>query len=186
MRLQKEHHNDIILWQDFGICKGYGCRDYLKTGLSEGEWEQIKQIFVISPENAEEERSLIKKAIALFEVFIGPKTGTSGDDAGAQIINFSAQDQMDCIDETFNTSTYLHLLRKSGLIKFHKIGKPLHRGNYITRWPHNTATIHEEGIGILVNSKGHFVVDSWFHANGEEPEIIPAALWSSGWSPKKK
>ncbi|PCI50529.1 MAG: hypothetical protein COB49_03495 [Alphaproteobacteria bacterium] len=177
----KEGHNDLIVSRDFGICKGYGCRYYLKTGLNRDEWQQIVAVFAVPPENAAQERGLIKKAIGLFERLIGPKTGTDTDDAGAQLINFSTRDQMDCIDEAFNSSTYLFLLRKAGLIRFHTLGKTLRRGNYINRWPHNSATIHE-----IRNNNAHYVVDSWFHANGEEPEIVPASQWSDGWSPERK
>lgn len=179
--LLKQHHSTLILWQNFGICKGYGCRYYLKTGLTQEEWQQIKAVFTPVPEKAAQERRFIKKAIGLFEQFIGPKTGTDTDDAGARILNFSTRNQMDCIDEAFNSTTYLYLLRKAGLIRHHTLGKPLRRGNYFDRWPHNTATIHEIG-----NDGTHYVVDSWFHANGQEPEIVPASLWSGGWSPEKK
>ncbi|MCF6195710.1 MAG: hypothetical protein L3J50_03325 [Emcibacter sp.] len=181
IRLLKEHHNDVVKQDDFGVCKGYGCRYYLKTGLDEAEWQQIVDVFARAPEDAAAERDLIKQAIGLFEQFVGPKTGTDTDDPGAQIINFSTRDQMDCIDEAFNSTTYLFILRKAGLIRLHTLGKPLHRGNYISRWPHNTATIHEIG-----GDKAQYVVDSWFHANGVPPEIVPAELWSSGWSPDKK
>jgi len=186
MKQLKQSHNDIILRQDFGICKGYGCRYYLKTGLADEEWQQITALFEKSPDNAAQERALIKKAIALFEQFVGPKTGTEKDDAGAQIISFSTENQMDCIDEAFNSSTYLHLLRKAGLIRFHSLGKPLRRGNYLNRWPHNTATIHEINKEIIIKGPGHYVVDSWFHVNGQAPEIIPASLWATGWSPDKE
>ncbi|VAV91063.1 hypothetical protein MNBD_ALPHA01-105 [hydrothermal vent metagenome] len=186
MKLLKKHHNDLVVYEDFGVCKGYGCRYYLKTGLSDGEWQQITDVFTVPPKEAAEEREYIKKAIGLFERLIGPKTGTDSDDAGAQIINFSTRDQMDCIDEAFNSSTYLHLLRKAGLIRFHRLGKPLRRGNFIDRWPHNTATIHELALPETVKGEGHYVVDSWFHANGVAPEIIPASLWSKGWSPDKE
>jgi len=192
MRLLKEHHNDVISQDDFGICKGYGCRSYVKTGLSQEEWQEIRHIFAKPAQNAREERRLIKRAIATFERRVGPKTGTEFDLAGAQIFNFAPQGQMDCIDEAFNSSTYLYLLRKAGLIRFHTLGKTLHRGNFINRWPHNTATIHQIDRPRIVNgakiigSEGHFVVDSWFHANGQPPEIVPAALWSKGWSPKNK
>ncbi|MCF8473091.1 MAG: hypothetical protein K9G26_00225 [Emcibacter sp.] len=181
----KQHHNDLIVPDDFGVCKGYGCRYYIKAGLSDEEWHNIVEIFENSAKNFDEEKVLIKRAIGLFEQFIGPKTGTDTDNAGAQLIGFSTHDQMDCIDEAFNTTTYLYLLRKFGLIKLHTLGKPLHRGNYINRWPHNTATIHEMGKQDILGD-GHYVVDSWFHANGVPPEIIPAALWSKGWSPDQK
>ncbi|MCF6216047.1 MAG: hypothetical protein L3J58_07725 [Emcibacter sp.] len=184
-----QNYKDIpIVKEDFGVCKGYGCRYYLRTGISEQEWQKITRVFEKPAENAVQERALIKKAIGLFERIIGPKTDTAHDDAGAQIINFSTRDQMDCIDEAYNSSTYLFLMRKAGLIKFHSLGQPLRRGYFIDRWPHNTATIHEIGPGIdkTIKGPGHYVVDSWFHANGVPPEIIPASLWVTGWSPDKE
>ncbi|PHZ84905.1 hypothetical protein CRD36_09270 [Paremcibacter congregatus] len=184
--LLKKNHQDVILPGDFGICKGYGCRRYVKTGLAPEEWRQIENIFVPAPVTAETERQMIRQAIALFERFVGPKTGTDQDAAGAVILNFSTKGQMDCIDEAFNSSTYLHLLRKAGLVRFHALGAPLHRGNYITRWPHNTATIHVMGQPRTIKGEGHFVVDSWFHKNGDMPEIIPAAQWAEGWSPDQE
>ncbi|MCK5425626.1 MAG: hypothetical protein KAI89_09645 [Emcibacter sp.] len=176
----KQHHTDLITRDNFGICKGYDCRYYLKTGLTQGEWQQIVDIFAAPQQDAAQERRAIKKAIGLFEQFIGAKTGTDRDKAGAQIINFATHDQMDCVDEAFNSTTYLYLLRKAGLMRHHSLGATLRRGNYFDRWPHNTATIHE-----IKNRQGHYAVDSWFHANGQEPEILPAALWSDGWSPSK-
>lgn len=184
-RLLQHHHTDLIIVQDFGICKGYGCRYYLKTGLNREEWQRIVAVFAVPLENAAEERAAIKKAIALFEQIVGPKTGTGEDAAGAQLINLSTRGQMDCIDEAFNSSTYLYLLRRAGLIRYHRLGQPLRRGSYLDRWPHNTATLHELGTKAD-GGRGHYVVDSWFHANGVEPEIVPAAQWSRGWSPQKK
>ena len=182
----KQRHREVILPGDFGICKGYGCRTYQKTGLAPEEWRAIAAVFDPPAPTAEAERGLIQQAIALFEQYVGPKTQTAQDKAGAMLFNFAPQNQMDCIDEAFNTSTYLHLLRKAGLVRLHALGAPLHRGNYLNRWPHNTATIHVIGPDREINGKGHFVVDSWFHKNGDMPEIVPAAQWSGGWSPETK
>ncbi|MBV1875788.1 MAG: hypothetical protein KUG50_04095 [Cycloclasticus sp.] len=41
----------------------------------------------------------------------------------------------------------------------------------------------EAVIGQLEPDK-RFAVDSWFHKNGIEPEIIPIKLWYSGWQPE--
>lgn len=186
MALLKKNHTDLIIPEDFGICKGYGCRSYLKTGLAQGEWHQIVDIFAVPSETPAAERELIKQAIALFEHFVGPKTETDQDKAGALVLNFSAQNQMDCVDEAFNSTTYLYLLRQARLVRHHVLGKPLRRGNFINGWPHNAATIHEIGSEKIIGGKGHYVVDSWFHANGGKPEIVPASLWATGWKPDQK
>lgn len=186
MTLLKQHQNDPIIASDFGICKGYGCRYYRRTGLSAEEWQQVRDVFAVPAKSPAAERQMIKKSIALFELFVGPKTGTAHDEAGAQIIKLDTKGQMDCIDEAYNTSTYLHLLRKEGLIRLHRLGVPLRRGYYLDRWPHNTATIFELGPDDIIKGPGHYVVDSWFHENGREPEIIPASLWSTGWHPPEE
>lgn len=183
MNLLKKQHSDLISPQEFGICKGYGCKIYIRTGLTAAEWRRIVDIFATPAEDAAEERLLIKRAIGLFERLVGPRTGTDADDPGSRILNFSPKDQMDCIDEAFNSTTYLYLLRKAGLVHYHILGKPLRRGYFFDRWPHNTATIHQAGSEKKVGGAGHYVVDSWFHSNGREPEIIPARQWLRGWSP---
>lgn len=184
--LLENHAADVKSANSFGICKGYGCKYYLKTGLSPEEWQTVRDIFSPPPTTAIEERIRIAQAISKMEQLVGPKTDTDQDAAGAQIINFSTGGQMDCIDEAFNSTTYLYLMRKDGLIKFHSVGAPLRRGYLFDGWPHNTATIHVLAQERAIGNAGHFVVDSWFHVNGALPDIVPASVWSDGWGPEKK
>lgn len=176
------HADDLKSHNHFGVCYGYGCKYYQKTGLTDQEWQNIKLIFFPEAESPQEEREMIAKAIARIEQYIGPKTGTDNDDPGAQIINFDTRDQMDCIDEAFNTTSYLYLLQQDGLIKMHELGRHYRRGFKIGRWAHSTATIHEKGMERIVGGPGHYAVDSWFHKNGALAEIVPAADWIKGWS----
>lgn len=174
------HAAELQSYDNFGVCSGYGCKNYQKTGLSEAEWKGLKGIFMGGAKSAIEEREMIAHAIALIEQYVGPKTGTHNDKAQAKVINLSTDGQMDCIDEAFNTSTYLYLLRQGGLIKYHTLGKPLRRNFNVLSYPHSSASIHEIG------TDGHYVVDSWFHKNGALPEIIPAVTWMGPWYPDHK
>ena len=76
--------------------------------------------------------------------------------------------------------TYLTFLQKDGLVNFHDIGAPALRG-YIIKggWPSNTATIIDRKTGI------RYTVDSFFHKNGELPEIVALDFWMTGWKPPK-
>lgn len=181
----KQHGHQTHGYDDFGICKEYGCSTYVRTGLDLNEWQQVRDLFNPAPENAEAERERLKDVIALIEQFVGPRTDTDQDRAGATILTTKTGGQMDCIDEAYNTTTYLYLLRREGLIKFHKVGRPLRRGYFYNGWPHNTATVHELALPEKVEGPGHYVVDSWFHKNGVAPEIITAELWKTGWKPEK-
>ena len=45
------------------------------------------------------------------------------------------------------------------------------------RLPHNTAILLENKTGEA------YAIDSWFHANGELPEVLPLKEWRAGYNP---
>ncbi len=160
----------------FTICYGYGCASQSQVNMSPVGWQQVKDAYGPAPANAVEERAAIARAIALIEKKVGAATGTDIDKAGASLFAEN-RFQLDCIDETANTTTYLRMLERDNLLQFHTIGQAAWRGQFINGWPHNTAVIVEKGSG------SSYVVDSWFYANGIAPEILPLAKWKAGWSP---
>lgn len=181
--------------QRFGVCSDYGCAKLTMVTLTTAEWAAVRAAFGPAPANPAAERQAIRRAIGQMERIVGPKTGTDQDQPGAALINFSRAGQMDCIDEAFNSTTYLRFLERDGLLLWHRVGLPVRRGSFIDRWPHNTATISEmEGGGKGAADNGAaerntdaraYAVDSWFHGNGVPPEVVPVTLWLKGWSPKK-
>lgn len=160
----------------FYVCHGYGCVKRSTIHLSQQDWDAIQANFSPKAPSAEIERKQIALATGKIESIVGKLIGTDVDKPGSPIFFYNPT-QQDCIDETVNTSTYLTLYDKAGLLKWHRVGEAARRG-YITdgQWPHNTAVITEKNSGV------HFAVDSWFHANGESPVIILLDLWKSGWS----
>jgi hypothetical protein len=178
------HADDLNSFKSFGVCYGYGCRYYQKTGLTDQELKTVRDIFSLTADTPHQEREMIAKAIARIEQYVGPKTGTDSDKARAVVINFSTKTQMDCIDEAFNSTSYIYLMRNAGLIKFHTLGDRLRRNFTDLSYPHSTATIHEIGKNNKIAAQGHYVVDSWFHKNGALAEVIPASTWIGPWYPK--
>jgi hypothetical protein len=164
----------------FTVCSGFGCAHDTAVHLAPDEWGEVRHIFAEVPADAAEERNRIRAAIARLETLVGAKAGTANDAPGAAIIALDTRGQMDCIDEAYNTSTYLRLLAEDGLLRFHSVGQPVLRGHLIDRWPHNTATIADTGTGSA------YAVDSWFHGNGQAPEIVPLDMWLAGWSPERR
>ncbi len=161
----------------FNVCHGYGCSYSERVGVSGDQWDQVRFFFQPAPENAAEERERIANAIAMFEMIVGPQAGTDGDLAGSTL--FGRAGQLDCIDETVNTTMYMSLLAKENLLVFHTLGPPVLRGSLINS-PSNTATIIENETGA------QYTVDSYFHKNGARPEIIPLDLWMTGWTPEDR
>lgn len=160
---------------DFSVCHGNGCKAKTPVMLTAEQWRRVQVIFLRRPaEDAGSERAKIAEAIAVMEVLVAPKAGTT-DDAGRNIYHPKPFSQLDCIDEAANSTTYLRLMAEEGLIEFHEIALPAHRGGAFN--PHNAATVIDHATGK------RYVVDSWFFPNGAQPAILPVEIWKQGWDP---
>lgn len=162
--------------EKFDVCWGGTCAGVVQTGLTRQEWQQVRKLFDPLPEHAEAERATIRTAIGLLERILGPKTGTAQDKAGT-FGNSAWPGQLDCNDETANTTTYLRLMLADGLIHFHRILDTTTRGGFLIFGRHSTAAIQQTATGEK------FAVDSWFFDNGHPAVIIPLETWADGWKP---
>ncbi len=162
----------------FSVCHAGTCTLVTQVSLAEDQWQRIAAVFSSPPAGPAEERERIARAVALFETIVGELTGTSDDRAGNEKgADWSAQ--MDCIDESTNTTTYLRMLRHGGLLKWHSVEARVTRGWFLFGWPHTTAVVRD------VVSGEKWAVDSWFFENGKPPVIVPLELWKTGWRPAK-
>lgn len=171
--------DDIIsdpTWQRFSVCYDNGCSSLDYLGLTPQRWEQLRALFFPLAETAAEERERVRAAIALMEAFVGKATGTWQDKGGT--FNFGITGQMDCIDESINTSLYLTMFHKYGMLRHHQVHDRATRGWFFFGWPHTTAVIREHARNAL------WAVDSWFLDNGEPPFILPLGVWKKGWDPR--
>lgn len=161
-------------------CHGYGCKFVTPVTLSESDWADIDNIFTPAPQTAGQERESIAEAVGLLESKAGAQTGTHEDIYGT--FRKLGDRQLDCVDESTNTTSYLAAMKQRGLIRFHNIEPPdvrlplIHAG----RWPHQTAVITE------TQAETSYAVDSWFHDNGSPAEVVTLAAWKDGWKPDKR
>jgi len=162
----------------FSVCHRHGCTGVTTVNLDAEAWQNIAQIFAVRAPSAAIERARIAQAIAHLERIVGPLSGTANDRGGNLQGMWNHGYQMDCIDESTNTTTYLTLLQQADLLAWHRVEERSTRGFIIFGWPHTTAVISE------IDSEKRWVVDSWFHDNGTSPEILPLAEWKKGWSPE--
>lgn len=165
--------------QNFQHCHGFGCKYIADVELTDADWQLIQRAFTPAPKNPQAERESIKTAVALFEQKVGNQTGTHVDEWGT--FRKTGHYQLDCVDESTNTTIYLDVLSQQGLLRFHNVESPTARFPIIHagRWPHQTALISEK------DSNAFYVVDSWFHDNGHPPEIVGLKQWKEGWKPKR-
>ena len=161
---------------DFETCSSAGCRKLTRLSYSESEWQSVRSIFEPTPQSATEERERLLVAVAAMETLVGEKNGTSADNPKNQREG-SKGPQLDCIAEAANTTVALLLLKQDELIRYHRVSYPQHRGFAHLQFPHNSAAVIEDQNGA------HYVIDSWFFANGEPPICVSVAEWKAGYRP---
>lgn len=161
------------------VCFHHGCESVKRIDLSNAHWQQLSAHFFPEAANAAEERKQIRNAIAEMERIAGVLAGTSNDIAGDLASFGTLEPQMDCIDESSNTTTYLTLFEQARLLRWHSVEPVAHRGYlFFGGWPHYTALIRDNQTGE------QWVVDSWFRDNGVYPDIVDLDTWKDGWKPE--
>jgi len=170
----------------FTVCHGHGCRLRSEVTLTAEDWAPVAAIFDGPAASAAAERQRIAEAIGVIEASVALQAGTGADRGGtlnafSETLGDSAavDAQIDCVDETTNTSVYLTLLDQAGYLKWHRIDGWAGRGSLVvgTEWPHQSAVIVERQGGKA------FAVDSWFEDNGHAAHVVPLAEWRAGWVP---
>lgn len=136
----------------------------------------MRQIFSVV-RSAPAERVAIGNAIGRLERIVGPKTHTDGDIGGT--FRKTGEDQMDCVDESTNTTIYLVMMQNDRLLKFHRVQQPIYRTPMTTMgtgkyWPHFTAVVTDNTTHIA------WAVDSWARDNGFPAEVLPLRDWIDG------
>lgn len=159
------------------VCYGGGCALVGHVSFSLEEWRQVTQIFPSTIASGQEERAAIALGIGKLEQLVGQKIGTSIDKAGT-FDNDQYPNQLDCNDESINSTTYMRLLKQSGHLSFHDIEDMRTRNFFFTGWPHTTAVIRE------IKTDQRFAVDSWFYDNGHAATIVPFDDWKDGYHPE--
>jgi hypothetical protein len=165
--------------REFEVCYQYTCKEIAELTLSQEQWQEILDLFLPAPSDAAEERERIAAAVSRMEILVGKKIDTS-DDRGGNLQGFSADGyQMDCVDESTNTTTYLRMMEQAGLLRWHRVEDRKTRNLFsFRRWPHTTAVISEK------KNRKRWVVDSWFFDNGVPPVIMPLETWLDDWTPE--
>lgn len=121
--------------------------------------------------SAAAERAGIRRMIAWAERRVAPAVGSTDDVGGLDLWNAGVNGQMDCIDEATNTTSYLLVAERNGLLHHHVVSRPVARGFFLDgRYPHATATLRaDDGTA--------WAVDSWPRKNGALPDVMPLDAW---------
>ena len=161
------------------VCFHHGCESVERVRLTDELWNRVAGYFTPAAQTAAQEREQIRRAIAEMERITGILAGTSNDVGGDLGGIGTLEPQMDCIDESSNTTTYLTLFDQAQLLRWHSVEPVATRGYlFFGGWPHYTALIRDRKTGE------QWVVDSWFRDNGEPPDVLDLDTWKDGWKPE--
>ena len=155
------------------VCYDFGCKTRTVVNLPLTDWKSVADWFAVAAETAEQERTQIAKAIGWMEVVIGRHTPTHIDlefDKAHDIDNRETG-QLDCIDESVNTTVYLQLFETYGLLKHHIVIEEAYRKAAFDQ--------HWAGQVRDIKSGKRYVVDSWFQPNGYLPVIQDGEDWEN-------
>jgi hypothetical protein len=153
-------------------CHGFGCKLGTSIHFSAMQMTALRDIVRAGKASPEAERRALGKADQWFERVAGAATGTSGDRPKGAFLDAFDPTQLDCVDESTNTTTLLRLIESRGWLSHHKVGRPKSRGFLVDlRYPHNTATVIERESGEA------WAIDSWIPANARFPDIMPLSEW---------
>jgi len=156
--------------QNLEVCMNFSCRHKETIALSEEDWDSVANWLLQPAENAAAERENIQRAIGWMEVVVGRYTPTNRDVGGdLQNGRVDFPGQLDCIDESLNTTTYMKLFERNGLLKYHTVVERAYRRSIFDQ--------HWAGQIETIDGGERWVVDSWFQDNGYLPYLQEVAAW---------
>src|SRR5690606_3869342 len=162
----------------FDYCRDHSCNRVVRLALSGSAWAEMVEPLRSPSASAAEERERLKQVVGAFEGHAARLAGTS-EDRGGTMTAYGAGGQLDCVDETANTTVLLLMLERAGLLRWHRTAAPAGRGNLVDGiMPHRTAATAESATGA------EWAAASWVHDNGAAPEVVATSAWLSGWSPE--
>jgi len=158
------------------VCYNFGCRTKGQVKLSRTDVKKLRRYF-LNIKSAGHEREQIALAIANMEQIVARTLPTRNDVGGNFKADMPDEGQLDCIDESTNTTTYLSFFEAQGWLKRHSVQERVLRAPFLVD-DHWTAVIQEKASGQ------RYAVDSWFDDNGSPPVIQKLEDWQRNQSPE--
>ena len=159
--------------QNLVLCEGYACRFGAHVALSADEWAKIAATLQPAAPDAATERDHLARAVAKLDLIAAQHAGTAVEQR-RDWINKGDPSQIDCVDHTVNTTTYLRLFERAGLLRWHRSGIAAHRGSVLAWDVANTATVVE------IDTGRSYSIDTALGDPGVQPYVVPLEVWIEG------
>ena len=115
----------------------------------DGAWlSQARAILRTGQGSPDAERPALGEVVRSYTAYLAASFGGKPDGPGSPPQMSGVYGQMDCLDETANTTSLLLVLQDQGLLTHHVVEYPESRGFFLDgRYPHFTAVIAEKRTG---------------------------------------
>lgn len=152
------------------VCHAYGCKAQTEFTFTPADIAEISALMarVRRNDSPAEERRALAYAIGWMERRVAPTVGTASDRPSMDFLGSGDASQQDCVDEATNTTSYLLVLARHGLVQQHWVERPFAKDS-VVNWTHWAAIIKERRSGE------RFAMDSSSGTNGENPTVQAAA-----------
>lgn len=153
-------------------CHGYGCVRRMAISVDGALLSRAGAILKQGHGSAKAERQALARVVGAYTAYLASSLGGKPDTPGSPPGMSGMHGQMDCLDETANTSSLLLVLQEQGLLAHHRVRQPESRGFFLDgRYPHFSAVITDTRTGE------EWAVDPWKKAPGQQPDILPLSRW---------
>ncbi|MFN0162686.1 MAG: hypothetical protein ACKVQQ_15750 [Burkholderiales bacterium] len=158
------------------VCYDYGCSRKAAATFSAHDLAELAALLQRG-EDAAGERALIGRAIGRMYAIVATQTPIWRDRGRNSLDERNLEGAMDCIDHATNSTAFLAILERAGMLRFHRVGEPALRFAFLFLGEHWSATIGER------DSADRFAVDGWFFDPGTPAAVVPLAAWTAGFDP---
>ncbi len=153
-------------------CHGYGCARRMTISVDGALLNRASTIMRAGQGSAMAERQALARVVGTYTAYLASSLGGRPDVPGSPPQMSGLHGQMDCLDETANTTSLLLVLQEQGLLTYHRVRSPESRGFFLDgRYPHFSAIITDTRTGE------EWAVDPWRKAPGQRPDILPLLKW---------
>lgn len=163
------------------ICFNWSCSDTQTMTFNSHDMDVLKQRMATCSDTTLHDRlQRVRIGIWQMELLAQKYQPLLANDRAINDFEASVQGRTDCVDNSSNTTTYLHILQDIGELDGWTVSSPKVRNRFDFNAVHWTAVI------IDAENELPWSVDSWFRPNGHLPMVMPLRNWideMKAWEP---
>jgi len=163
------------------VCYNWSCARRQTMNFTPDDMELLKKRMATCPDTTLHDRlQRVRIGIWQMELLAQKYQPLLVNDLAINEFEEDAAGRMDCIDNSINTTTYLHILQDIGELPGWTVSSPHVRNRFFFTSVHWTAVIVDTYSGLS------WSVDSWYRPNGHLPMVMPLQGWideKKAWEP---